>query len=405
MSTFIKSLIHLLAAISLYIIAVVGLGWFWTVGTADNNERINSVLINLSYSFITGYLVYLFTILFPSKRRSKKINYIVAGRLQSIIRDDLNYCLRVFVPIERLTELVSDDELASMYEQGDLRSHYIYSSLAHKESIIDSLCDHCKQVLQVIDSIINDYSHDLSEDTLKLLESIKKDPVHEGCEYAKLVYSLPDYPSSFIMDPPSNKRIFEGFIRIRDSIEEWIKDTQDTKIISHIMKKINLKRINFYSLEDVIDEEEVAKICESQKEEGNWSFFDERLHMEKVFSQRVNFVLLLFPVLIAAFCAAKEASTERLIISIAGFITLLSFYIPLKRTFFKLDILQKITYKIKIGDSVDNNPIKYVENIHKKIPLLKRIPNISSYSLIMWGILIMLIAMFVLIVLTARGIL
>lgn len=160
-----------------------------------------------------------------------------------------------------------------------------------------------------------------------------------------------------------------------------------------------MKKFNYFSLDVDINEEDVAKAFEVQ-ELGKWSFYEERIHMETVFSQRVNFLLLLFPVLVAAFCTAGKSSPERLIISIAGFVTLLLFYIPLKRTFFKLDIILKISYKIKMGDSIDNNPINYLHNHYVKIPSCKRFPDFSSYSLIMWGILFMMIFMFVLVLLT-----
>ena len=126
---------------------------------------------------------------------------------------------------------------------------------------------------------------------------------------------------------------------------------------------------------------------------GEWTFFNERLHMETVFSQRVNFILLLFPILVVTFVRVS-GSAERLIISITGFIVLMIFYIPLIRTFFKLDTLQKITYKIEIDGSEKNNPITFLqryfkdqyEEQHKKRIFFKR----GSYAVIMYGIAMMI---------------
>ena len=396
MSTFIKSLIHLLAAISLYIVAVVGLGWFWTIGTADNYERINNVLINLSYSFLTGYVVYLLTILIPAKRRSERIGLIVAERLQGIVRNHISPCLRVFVPPNRFLDVFSDRELVEMFEQGDLLEDSFRVSHSEHIPIFEYLYSRKDGFLEAIDCIINDYGNDLSEDYLSWLEGLKKDNCFLNCLFYARFYS----PGENTEDrSKESRRIAEGFISLQNHILEHIAKYNNTHNRKAVMKLHNLFKSNV-----TINEEDVEKAFAAQQENKGWSFFSERLHMESVFSQRVNFVLLLFPVLVAAFCNADERA-ERLIISIAGVLTLLGFYIPLKRTFYKLDIIQSITYKIKMGDSVENNPIKFVHMNYEKLHSFKRFPDVSSYSLIMWGILLMIVSMLVLLVLTACKIL
>ena len=59
-----------------YIICYVGLGWFWSLGSSDNFERINKVLINLSYSYMAGFCFYILVEYFPKKVAQKKA-YIV----------------------------------------------------------------------------------------------------------------------------------------------------------------------------------------------------------------------------------------------------------------------------------------------------------------------------------------
>ena len=50
-----------------YIILTVGLGWFWTIGSFENADRINQVLLNLSYSYIAGWIFYLLVLYFQHK--------------------------------------------------------------------------------------------------------------------------------------------------------------------------------------------------------------------------------------------------------------------------------------------------------------------------------------------------
>lgn len=382
-------LIHLFAAISIYIILVVGLGWLWRIGTSMDYDRINSVLISLSYSFLTGYLVFLFTVHFPSKRRSKKIGIIVANKLSSIVEHRVQPCLRVFVPPQRYNEAFSDQELINQYEQGDLHRSTFYTSLNHYNSVIEYLCGIKETILHDIDGIINVYSQDMSEDLLNWFEELKKDNVFNLCiAYTTLInLRVANHIQNENTTPDENKELAKGLILFRDSILDKIS------IIQKESKRKQMKQSIFKSSVSINDEEVDSAYFEQNK--AKWTFFNERLHMETVFSQRVNFVLLLFPVLVTAFCAVK-GHTERLIISIAGVITLLAFYIPLKRTFFKLDIIQQITYKIKIGDSVEKNPIKFVDNCFRQISAFKRFPDISSYSIIMWGIALMILVMLVL---------
>lgn len=159
-----------------------------------------------------------------------------------------------------------------------------------------------------------------------------------------------------------------------------------------------MKCFSFFHPEVRIDENSVMKAYEDQKKAQSWSFFDERLHMETVFSQRVNFVLLLFPVLVAAFCA-MSGKTERLLIATAGVVVLMSFYLPLLRTYFKLDIVQKITYKIPMGE-LENNPIVFIHKHFSSLPKNRRLIDKSSYSTIMTGIAVMIIFMLLLAILT-----
>lgn len=395
MPRFFKSLIHVLAAISIYIIMVVGLGWFWTIGESGNYERINSLLINLSYSFLTGYLVYLFTVYLPLKRRSRRINLIVADKLNSIVDERITPCLTVILQPEEYLNSHSDQDFIELFEKRDLLKESFSLITMQNCPIIDSICKGGELFIQDIDNIIKDYGQDLSEDTLKWFERLKKDEGYLNCQVYKgrIAYLSIAYGQDGFNIAEENRRIAERLLKLRDNILTYTK-----KYCSTMKKKESPKMSNHFHADFDIDKKDVQNAFNAQIKD-KWSFFDERLHMEKVFSQRVNFVLLLFPVLVAAFCSV-EGKLEKLIISIAGVVSLLAFYIPLRRTFFKLDIIQQITYEIKMNESVNNNPIKFIDNCFDQLSRFKRFPDNSSYSIIMWGIVCMIIALAVLGILT-----
>ena len=115
------------------------------------------------------------------------------------------------------------------------------------------------------------------------------------------------------------------------------------------------------------------------------------------FGGHINFLLLLFPALVTVFCSVSQP-WQRLVTAGAGLLALLVFYVPLIRTYFKLDIIQKITYKIKVGGNLDSNPIVFIQKQFKKLPRRKRLIDASSYSLIMWGLASMIVFMLALVI-------
>lgn len=68
----------------LYVIGCVGLEIFPTLGYSGKANSINSVGLNLSYSFIAGWIFYLLVSYFPYKQRKSKLQKIINGKLKDI---------------------------------------------------------------------------------------------------------------------------------------------------------------------------------------------------------------------------------------------------------------------------------------------------------------------------------
>ena len=68
----------------IYLICHIGLGWFFPIGTSDNFEKINNVLINLSYSYMAGFTFYLLVEYFPKRVAQKKAFLLWEGGLSQI---------------------------------------------------------------------------------------------------------------------------------------------------------------------------------------------------------------------------------------------------------------------------------------------------------------------------------
>lgn len=284
MFRFFRFLIHLLAFISLYIILVVGLGCFWTIGSSEKYESINNVLINLSYSFITGYLVYLFTVYIPGNRRSKKISLIVSEKLKSIAEHSLAPCLRAFAPALQFNNAYSDQELVTMYEQGDLLSSTFYSTLNSQNNVLELHHAFKDRIIKEIDGIIDKYGHDLSEDLLKWLEALKKDHWFDLCVGYSALITLrkANNIQNGNTTPDENRVLAESLISLRDKILKQIVCLQ-----SNHQSFIFMKPFSFFKNDVIISDNEIDNAF-NQQSQDKWTFFNERLHMESVFSKRVN---------------------------------------------------------------------------------------------------------------------
>lgn len=84
MNKFSIFILLIITGLSLYILFCVGLGWFWTIGSSTNYERINQVLLNLSYSYIAGLIFYILIEFIPKNIAAKKAFTIWESQLVDI---------------------------------------------------------------------------------------------------------------------------------------------------------------------------------------------------------------------------------------------------------------------------------------------------------------------------------
>ena len=80
----------------LYAVIQIRFGCFWSVGSIDNAEAINSIIEGLSYSYIAAYLFYLLTSFVPAKRRKRMIAPIIRESVESIGTKNIHIILLEF---------------------------------------------------------------------------------------------------------------------------------------------------------------------------------------------------------------------------------------------------------------------------------------------------------------------
>ena len=100
--------------------------------------------------------------------------------------------------------------------------------------------------------------------------------------------------------------------------------------------------------------EEITRLYHEQCKEGRWSFSDEREHMEDLFCQRLNFLLVVYSLIVAGLVATSD---RYLFIGIlcAGILITLLMGLSLWRACSKLLVMLAICYRI------ENHPVGFVD--------------------------------------------
>ena len=84
MNRIVNACLVILSLLCLYAIVTIKLGWFWTIGVAKNYVQINEIIINLSYSYIAGIVVYLLTIVLPVYFEKKRLRPVINEKINDI---------------------------------------------------------------------------------------------------------------------------------------------------------------------------------------------------------------------------------------------------------------------------------------------------------------------------------
>lgn len=171
----INILLIITSAICIYAIGQIGFGWFWTIGSSDNADQINQVFINLSYSYITGVLVYFLTIALPKYNEDRKLKPVIKEKIEDI-GIMLRNMLVGFYQYDGSTELdINNIEACqTLLESTDWNQA---NSLPIYKKGQNRLCETFKSDFEVIQEditrLILCYNLHLSTDQIKFLEKIK----------------------------------------------------------------------------------------------------------------------------------------------------------------------------------------------------------------------------------------
>ena len=165
-----KYFLFIVTTICLYIICCVGLGWFWTIGSAINSVKINNVLINLSYSFIAGLIFYFFVSYLPSQAKIRKFKPVIDLKIKDLY-NQINACVQTFDDKENqdIIKTITKEELTQVIQKIDMYNSSFYANVVgYNMNNLKFLNATKGNVFEIIESLTGYKEHMETEETLNL---------------------------------------------------------------------------------------------------------------------------------------------------------------------------------------------------------------------------------------------
>lgn len=173
MKRIINIILWISGVISLYIILCVGLEWFWTIGFFENAEKINQVLINLSYSYFAGLFFFLLVTQLPYIYKKEKFKPVINEKVKNI-NSQIFACVQTFERVEIAQNInITKDELSEIINKTGMYENSFYAIVAgYQMNNFQFLVSTREQILGIISSI-KDYKEYINEEKIINIEKIK----------------------------------------------------------------------------------------------------------------------------------------------------------------------------------------------------------------------------------------
>lgn len=194
-------------AISIYIILCVGLGWFWTVGSSINSDKINQILINLSYSYIAGFIFYVLVSYLPYTLKVQKIKPAIKLKTNNL-SIQINACIQTFATEENrnFIESITKEQLRETVNRNEMYNNSFYANeISYVMNNLKFLNSTKGNVFEIIDSLLG-YKEYMKSEQILYLEKIRDSEffhlvkTYEETDTARVYYSSQPYKETLIND-------------------------------------------------------------------------------------------------------------------------------------------------------------------------------------------------------------
>lgn len=159
--------------ICLYAVTQIKLDWFLPIGSIKNADSVNSIIENLSYSYITAYIFFLLTIVIPSCRRKKKISPILRSKVKNIGAKNIRNILLEFArETDNAVDYKNIESTADILNSKNWDTEIpIFKTYRHLSITYFRYINlECRNIKEQISAIIIRYKEDMTEDQIVALE-------------------------------------------------------------------------------------------------------------------------------------------------------------------------------------------------------------------------------------------
>lgn len=207
MEKVVKCVLLITTLISLYIIFCVGLGWFWTIGFSFDSDKINQILINLSYSYMAGFIFYILVSYLPYRLKTEKLKPVIKLKINDLY-NQINACVQTFDSTENNDIIINltVDKLAEKINNNNMYGNSFYAIMVgYQMNNLQFLKSTKDNVFGIISSIL-EYKEYMNTDQILNIEKIRDSEyfhlvkVYEDTPIAKTYYSSQQFKDAMIKD-------------------------------------------------------------------------------------------------------------------------------------------------------------------------------------------------------------
>ena len=157
----------------LYVIGCVGLNIFPTLGFCQKADAINSVGLNLSYSFIAGCIFYLLITYFPYRFLKRKFSPIINGRIIDLCKQ-IEACVHTFsMEDSDVINSISKDRLLGLIQAKGMYSQSCFAEqVGYQMNNLQFLVETRRNCFDIIEKLIP-YKEYLTDKQIVCIEKIR----------------------------------------------------------------------------------------------------------------------------------------------------------------------------------------------------------------------------------------
>lgn len=203
--------------ISLYIVLCIGLDWFWKIGNSENADKINIVLINLSYSYIAGFIFYILVSYLPFRLKTEKLKPVVKLKIDNLY-NQINACAQTFEAneIPDIIQSITKDQLKGLVNKKGMYNNSFYGDQVGYEMNNLKFLNLTKcNTFEIIDSLL-DYKEYLKTRQVLNIEKIRDSDFFLLVKFYEDSPTAKEYYSSTQFKEEISKDLFEIIEIIRE---------------------------------------------------------------------------------------------------------------------------------------------------------------------------------------------